>query len=138
MDRPDGSPTAVDVVQSPTWADIEGRDRSLLMNQALVNYNDAFDLLYMVPAGKTFYLTDYSAFLWASAAGNAELNQMCAVEIVDATTGVTIVSSGGNGGVVGTLKREVTIPGGDVLMGTLYNGSNHGCRASLCMLGYEV
>ncbi len=138
MDRPDGSPTAVDVVLRPEWAAVEKIDKNIYFVSGIINVG-AFDFsTYVVTAGKTLYICGLSWGLNACVASDRDLNQMGMVQLRDNTTGVTFTILGGNGGHGIVYSKPHTIPSAHSLRWYIVNASNHTCWGEIAIWGYEV
>ncbi len=135
-DRPDGSPTAVDVVLRPEWAAVQGTDKNLIaigINKGegeYIEYN-----LYTVPVGKQFVMTAIGVASYANVVANADLNQIFLVRVVNVAE---TLNFGGNGGAYNYLPRPIVFAAGVIPDIFLYNFSNHHCDLRLSVQGYEV
>jgi len=141
--RPDFSPTSADVVLRPEWRANEGVDKNFIEAEvALVGYGLSAAFTYVVTLGKILYITDFGFTLRASAAANAELNQIGFL-IIRQNHGGGIYTDfghiGGNGGAHWTHSKPTPVerlPGS--LEFRLYNYSNHACVGTISVYGYEV
>jgi hypothetical protein len=137
-DRPDGSPTAVDVVSRAQWAAEEGTDKDFDggdLNQAT---GVRVTTSYLVPVDKILYITHLSGDCHATAVANRELNQICAVTIYNVTDAVTMTYIGGNGGAVASYSKPITCQGGKIYDFSVINWSGHNCDLGVSAYGYEV
>ncbi len=135
-DRPDGSPTAVDVKSAAAWAAIESNDKVFVASG--VQASGGIEIVaYVVPAGKVVYVE------WASLqseadnlAASGDLNQMVSgLVFAGAATGIRF---GGNGGGFALLARPIKAIAGETITGWCQNVSAHQCRVSLVIGGYEA
>ncbi len=135
-DRPDGSPTAVDVVLRPEWAAEIGTDKDLYAVGAGLPPGTPWGVAYTPPAGTDYIITDLSGGLIADAVADADLNQICLVYI---QVGAAVpVVAGGNGGAVVPLRKPITVPAGVVVTIFVLNASGHICTGYVTAHGYEV
>jgi hypothetical protein len=138
--RPDGSPTAVDVVLRPEWAAVEGIDKTFgggNLNGMTYGANPV-EVDYTVPTGKTLYITDVDWNLFADAAANADANQIGVLYVSDSTTSAVFTTLGGNGGAGRSYSRPIIIPAGHVFHLKLWAWTNHPCGGNVNARGYEV
>jgi len=136
--RPDFSPTVVDVVLRPEWATVEATDKNF--SAALNNHarGAGAALAYAVPAGKTLRLTNASVYEEAAANADCDLMQITGLLIVDTTTGATLWSQGGNGGVGATFTTPLVIPAGHAVVIEAISGANHNVNTIVSAGGYEI
>lgn len=136
--RPDFSPTAVDVVLRPEWAAVESKDKQFYATAVNVASAGNVVLNYVVPVGKTLYITEYSFSISATnPAVDGEKNQMGEGLIFNTTTATTLIKIGGNGGFGFTLPKPLAISGETVTF-IAYNASAHNVDLGVTALGYEV
>ena len=137
-DRPDGSPTAVDVVLRPEWAAVQAKDKVFTFRWVVLAPGVGLYLLYVVPAGKTLYIVEIGEAMYAQDAADAELNQMFSGYIYEHTTQGTLWRMGGNGGAGAVFNKPLVIPAGHQVDFGLTNQSNHHVLADMAAGGYEV
>ncbi len=136
MDRPDGSPTAVDVVLRPEWAAIEATDLNLSGLDFNLPFNGFATFSYLVPAGKRLYVTHLSSSCLANAAGSGDLNQFCQTQLwIGVAQEVTI---GSNGGGLWPLSKPLVLTAGQTLIVYAISFANHAVDVVGGALGYEV
>lgn len=135
-DRPDGSPTAVDVVLRPEWAAFKGTFKNLSAEGTNKAFGESVTGEYLVPAGKTLYVNTLAFVIGAYAVANADLNQIGQAEILDTLLARGAV--GGNGGGVLVFPIPIVVAAGHTLywMGTCK--ANHACNIGVIVKGYEV
>ena len=136
-DRPDFSPTAVDVVLRPEWAAKEGADKEFIVENTALAAGDATQLDYTVPVGKTLVITDVSYHLGATDLANGELNQICRCRITEVIALETKWVEGGNGGGHHALRKPLIFLAGEQFRIGVRNMSNHTCVAGSFAAGYE-
>ncbi len=137
-DRPDGSPTAVDVVLRPEWSAVNATDKNFLGTAANVATGLIATAAYTVPAGKTLYVTLLGFSIFATLAADRDLNQIGWVAANDNTLGVTNVAMGGNGGGCVPLNKPLKYAAGTSLEFRARNLSNHNCELLVFAAGYEL
>lgn len=138
MDRPDGSPTAVDVVTRAEWAVKEGTDIALTVGFTVKAAHTQTSAFRDVTVGKTYYITSLSFRSQADAAADSDLNQICYAIILDSTAGTNLWVQGGNGGGSQSMARPVPVPSGHRVFIIVGNSSNHDCELFAGIAGYEV
>jgi len=104
-------------------------------NQA---WNGVASLIYVVPPGKTLYIMGAATKSMASAAADAELNQMCELIIEDLPSGDDLWWQGGNGGVGQSFTQPIKYDAGHSFILIARNKANHNCNIQVTALGYEV
>mgnify|MGYP001574539190 CR=1 FL=1 len=132
--RPDFSPTAVDVILRPEWAAQEGTDKQFLAED-VKTYRQLVETIYTVPAGRKLIITDLIGRAFATAAANADLNQIMEITCFTDTTELVIV--GGNGGLAVTLSKPLVILAGALFSLRTYCNANHEMNVAALASGYE-
>ncbi len=122
----------------PEWAALGAVDKTFVSGDTGKARNDSVVVNYIVPAGKTLYITTLSCYSGASGAADSDLNQMCKIVCGDATTGTNFWTQAGNGGVGAVLSKPGVIPAGHQAQFSVVNLANHNCDIGLSVLGYEV
>ena len=124
--------------EKPEWAAFEGKDKNFYD----VANNKASGLSvsesYVVPAGKTLYITSFSFICIAAAVADRDLNQMCYGWIHDGDLASTIWSQGGNGGGFATFSKPLVFAAGNTVSFACTNYANHNCNLAVSANGYEV
>ncbi len=138
MDRPDGSPTAVDVVLRPQWAAKEGTDLNFHGIGLIQPFGGFASHNYTPGPGKTGYLTDIGGSGYGSAAGDRELNQIIIVAVNDTSVATTLALAGGNGGVFMSPAKPIVCPSGPIIVIQIINYSAHNMNLEVYAAGYEV
>jgi len=120
------------------WAAIEATDinfHSGLNNAA----NLACHLLnYVVPAGRTLYITYYTITAFTIVVADQEKPQICTGYIQDVTAGIVLMRLGGNGGAEIPLNKPVVIPGGNTARFAVCNFTGHVADIFLASGGYLI
>ena len=137
-DRPDWSPTAVDVVLRPEWATLEAVDKNLTAQNLAAAYNESADVVYVVPAGKTLIITQVSFACVAAAAANGDLPQIGGIILRDDTDGVNRFVRGGNGGGGYVMSKPEAFVAGHTCKATVKSFANHACIIYVQAAGYEI
>lgn len=94
--------------------------------------------LYDVLTGNTLYITTLTALIYATLVGNADLNQMCYIEVYAPSVATLQVQFTLNGGGVIVLKQPIKVSAGGRLIIYIYNVANHNCEIALTARGYEI
>jgi len=128
----------VGVYLQPEWATRTGIDKNFIISGLSLAFQQASNLLYTVPAGKTLFVCGLSFYSYAEVAANADLNQMGFAYAYNLTTKVELAAIGGNGGNGITLPKPVAIPAGNVFLLAAYCVANHLCHVEAYAWGYEV
>ncbi len=135
-DKPDGQGLTVDLMLRPEWSAVEGIDKDMNASDATLAFGETAGITYVVPVGKRLYITDLSGALYAAAAANADLNQICAVWL---SVGLTLKGvNGGNGGASLSPKKPWVATAGQTVTAFLYSFANHSCSGTITLSGYEV
>ena len=137
-DRPDWSPTAVDVVLRPEWAALEGTDWERGAGGDDKAFEDQVGVTYNVPAGRTLYITHVTFACVANLAVSGDLNQMCYCFLNDNTAATNHLRIGGNGGGSVILSKPVVIPAGHQVGAYIVSYANHAVNMGVSAFGYEV
>lgn len=133
---PDFEGDKVGLYLKPEWAAKEGVDKNFYAVGADKAFGAGADGSYVVPAGKTLYITQYSYYNRAVLAADADNNQMCWGYLTDLI--IADVVFGGNGGGGGILKKPWVIIAGATMKWYIKNTANHNCHIGLVINGYEV
>lgn len=136
-DRPDYSPTAVDVVLRPEWAAREGTDKSFSASGINLAFGEFADLSYVVPAGKTLVITTITARVDATLAADGDSEQHAEVLLRDVTAATQWINPGVNGGFGLSLNRPIRVPAGHTYKQTIYSRANHNVTLRMDTFGYE-
>ncbi len=122
----------------PEWAAKEAVDKSFESGIVLVGFNAGTSVSYVVPAGKTLYITQFGFRGLASVVGDSDLNQMCYGWIDEITAGLVLWQQGGNGGGGATFPKPIAIPAGHQVDFYVYGMANHNLLVLVTAAGYEV
>lgn len=137
MDRPDGSPTAADVVLRPEWAAVEATDKVFWLDTGvLVPTGNAIGE-YLVPVVKTLYIVAVSFATYPNLVADAEKNQMGSVRLYDADSAGSNVWLGGNGGGYAAMPKPLVYIGGNHFRYVFTNWAGHDLTGELTVWGYE-
>ena len=137
-DRPDFSPTAVDVVLRPEWQTVLGVDKSFRAVGAVASPPGFVYLDYTVPAGKTLYITDVGFSAITSVLADADLNTNCSVMLYDNTLVEVDDEVGGNYGGGKSYSVPHVFAAGTQFELRAYNKSGHAMTVSATARGYEL
>ncbi len=134
--RPDGSPTAVDVVLRPEWAAIEGTDNVVQAFDVNLAANGFCAVAYTPAAGRLLVITNLTGELYA-------VNVADRGQPVVMSAGIQVglaypVLVGGYGGVVVPLTKPIQVPGGTQVTISGTNRSGVVCNAVITGYGYEM
>ncbi|GAH49069.1 unnamed protein product [marine sediment metagenome] len=126
------------IYSEASWAAKEANDKnfiSWLANQATFGNTD---IAYVVPAGKTLYITQISFMCHAFLAANCDLNQFCWAFIQESIGGAFKYYQGGNGGGGQTFTKPLVFIAGQALLGRIQNATNHNATIAISIGGYEL
>jgi len=123
---------------TPEWAALEGLEKSFIAFDGAEVAGGTAHLDYVVPAGKTLYITRLSFKSEANDAGKEELNQICSAALINLDTGDYLWWQGGNGGGGLSLSQPESFSAGANVRFAVTNGSGHICAIYLTAIGYEV
>ncbi len=137
-DRPDGSPTAVDVVLRPEWAAIESKDKLFTASGVALAWEDFISVAYVVPAGKTLYITHASCKINADAAPDADKPQNASFILTAPNIATPVAHLGVNTGGFMQFPRPIRVDAAGTFTVFLYSEANHATFAALSVGGYEV
>ena len=135
-DRPDGSPTSVDVILRADWAPQIGTDKDLTAPAFSVGFGGFADLTYVPPADKMLLITDVVGSMVADAVADAEKSNM--MEVVIVVAGGDSIRIGGNGGAAMPWRKPIVVPPSTAVDVIVYNMSGHTCSGRVTAHGYEV
>ncbi len=130
-DRPDGSPTAVDVVLRPEWAAVQAVDKNFYSGGGGLVWGDFLEIPFIVPAGKTLYITHFSVSARADGIADADKNQICVAYIRNVTLALILYTLGGNGGGSANLTKAIRINSGEQV---IFHGTNYAAHDSTVYL----
>jgi len=133
---PDYTGMKVDVVLRPEWAAVHTIDKSFIASDANVAWSGNAHVSYVVPAGKTLFITDIEVKNTAFAAANGDLPQMCAAVINDGTPTYFLLQ-GGDGGVGAHFIKPLVFQAGVTVTFTVENWANHATNCAVVAMGYE-
>lgn len=137
-DRPDGQGLNYGLLMAAEWAAREGNDKDFICAAGNLGVGNSVTDTYVVPAGKTLYINEYSFSCEATGPADRDLNQIVTMRIRNSTTGVDAVFTGGNGGGGGSLPKPVEFTAGQTMTLQCYNSANHSCHVVATCHGYEV
>lgn len=94
---------------------------------------------YTVTTGKTLYITDIGASLYAcTLATDGDKNQIVRIQLFDSTVGQILFDSGGNGGLLGNLNSPFRVAAGHLIYIIIWNNSAHDANFTMYWKGYEI
>jgi len=134
---PDYSGMKVDVVSRPEWAAKEATDKNFLGTATTQARLGSATVIYAVTSDEALYITQLACAIYATAAADADLNQMGSMRVYDATDGVALFVQGVNGGAGIPFNKSLVIPTGHTVWIQAYNLSNHNCELVISAGGYE-
>jgi hypothetical protein len=122
----------------PEWAAKEAKDKSfsaLLLNAA----SGLFTFVtYVVPAGKTLYITQLSAFIVGAAAADQDKPHSAIVEAAESGAPTYYWRQGCDTGLGVSLSKPIVFKAGETAWFGITNWANHICHISVLAAGYEV
>ncbi len=120
----------------PEWAAKEGIDLNLLALGAGKTWGQGVILFQPVLAGQTLFITQVQCAIFADAALDSELNNMCSLSLVVGV--INVAYQGGNGGVSLPLPKPIVIVGVDCFSAGVTDRSNPTCSLVVSAQGYLV
>jgi hypothetical protein len=121
----------------PEWAARQGIDKNFLISGASKANGEYAETQYIVPSGKTLYLTQATFGLWATAAADADNNQIGDFWIYDYDELEYPAILGGNGGNQVVFSKPIVVEAGVKVGMGITNRANHTCDLWGACLGYE-
>lgn len=118
------------------WAAFEGTDRNFYDVANNVVPGGVVVEAYVVPAGVTLVITQFSFMSNAAAIDDRDNNQMCEGIITDSVDG-NLVRIGGNGGGSENFAKPLEILAGRAVTFWAVNNANHNCNLTVCAQAYE-
>lgn len=128
----------VGVHLQPDWAALQGQDKNFSYWAVNKAWGESIGLeAYLVPEGKTLYITGIQVAIFAANQADADLPHHFYAEVTndDETFKVQL---GGDGGIAPNFARPLRTDGGVFADFWLSNESNHNCDLHLCVQGYEI
>lgn len=135
-DYPDYEGGKAGIYLIPEWAAFEATDKNFTASAINVARLGAAFVNYVVPAGKTLYITTASFSNRANLAADADKNQMCDLIIQDGA--VSVFYQGANGGGNVSLSKPLVFDAGSSVSFYIYNQANHNTVVALVAGGYEI
>ena len=120
------------------WAVRQGIDKtfySAAVNQAA---GESTYVTYTPGVGKSLYIEYFTASCYATAVADADKDQIAFGYIKDNTDNTTYATIAGSGGWHIALPTPVKIPAEHVMVGYVYNMTNHNCEIRVVVGGYEI
>jgi len=120
------------------WAAVQATD--IEFTAAMINavFGNTAQVTYLVPAGRTLYITEYSFAIYATVAANADNEQHGGLMLEDITLGVQYLLQAGNGGGGLSLNKPIVTPGGNQFRMTVFCHANHACTIRADCGGYQI
>ena len=136
-DKPDGMGLTADLVIRSEWAELEGYYKVLTATAVNKTFGQTASVVYLVPGGKTLYITTLMGTALASLAADADNNQMCFVEFYAPNVATLQSRWSANGGNVIPLSQPIKVAEGGLFIATITNYSNHAQDLSISARGWE-
>ena len=133
-----GEMQKVGVYSQSAWAVRQGVDKIFYASRANQPAGESTYVTYTPPTGKALYIDFFTGSMYATAAANGELNQIAFGYVKDNTANIGYSTIAGNGGWAFAFPNPVKIPAGHVMVGYIYNMSNHNCEIRIVVGGYEL
>ena len=131
IDKPDDSPSAYGVVSRPEWQAQEGLGHAWTLAGVGLAAGANANTTYLVPTGRTLYITQASCAVWGNLAADRDKHQIVELE-------VTANYIGGHGGCQIIAPTPLRFPAGITVTFQLTNRSNHAMDYHATFRGYEV
>jgi len=120
------------------WAAHEGIDKNIFATLTNCVKNAVVVGSYLVPAGKTLYVTEFSFAIWATNAADADNNQFGYAYLVELGLGLVTDIVGGNGGGFMPLAKPAVFTAGQTMRAVVSCQTNHFSEIRVTAHGYEV
>ncbi len=137
-DKPDGTGLIYDIVLRDVWSAIGASDKNFFDYAAALGIGTSAFLSYVVPAGKTLYITYLGVDVYATLIADRDLNQMVMAYLWNQTTLTVLARITGNGGVVSPFPKPVVIGAGEEFRAYVQNDTSHICEVGVTVMGYEI
>jgi hypothetical protein len=137
-EKPDGMGLTADLMTRADFATLEARDKEMNFIDTGLTFGVASFLDYTVPAGKTFYVTNFGFAIYASAAADGDNNQFGSCDLKNQTDTTYHGTFGGNGGGAITLPKPIKFTAGKVVRFQIWSYANHDVDVEGYVGGYEV
>lgn len=128
----------VGVYLEPEWAAKEGLDKNWHRVISAQAYGIGEGITYVIPAGKTLYISGFACRATADDIANANEHQTFSVEINNYTDTVNLISFGGDGGGGLSLNKPFAVEGGKTVKFQAWNWAAHTSSFRLTVWGYEI
>jgi hypothetical protein len=122
----------------PEWAAKESKDKTFAALEANAIRGVYASVTYVVPEGKTLYITQVSAVAVAVLAAESDKPHTAWIEISDADTGDDYWEQGCDTGFGIVLPKPIVLPAGTNVVFLIINYANHTCSIYILAAGYEV
>lgn len=129
---------SVGVYLQPDWQAKEGRDKNFRIEGTARGWLEGGYIAYIVPTGRTLYITGMSIVVRPSLASNSVYNHNATAYIYNATNSIFLAQISGFGGAGLTFSKPFSISTGKVFRLYIYCYSNFDCELTGYAWGYEI
>ena len=137
-DKPDGLGLTADLILRPEWTVLESHDKSFVAGVVDAATGVSVTVAYVVPAGKTLYITQFSWRSKGNLVADRDNNHMCDGIILDVTSASYYWYQGSNAGGAAHLVKPISIPSAHTVNFDCTNLANHNCDLVVFAAGYEL
>jgi hypothetical protein len=128
----------VGIFLKPDWETVQGNWKSLSYQLTSIASGCASYFEYTVPAGKTLFITHFTAQGQADDPADFDKPEYMRVTIWNWDDAITWANQGGDAGAGLAFPTPAKITAGKTLRCVGGNYSSHGMHISICVTGYEV
>lgn len=121
-----------------SWGAVEGVDKNFTAFATNKGYQGKAENAYVVPAGKTLYIKQFSFQANGSAAADRDKQQACVGGIYSSDLGDYKWWQGANCGGGFPFTTPLVFEAGDTVTFLCYNYSNHNCDLGVAAGGIEL
>lgn len=121
----------------PEWASLQQLDMNFNYPGVNVATGGNANGAYVVPAGRTLFITSIQAYIYGFAAGDRNSNQFFVGEAYT-DSGSFTVQFGGNGGAILDFTKSLRVDALDTVNFYIRNYANHNVNMGISIQGYQI
>lgn len=127
---------SVGIYLKADWEVLQGNEKIMVLYTTNVPWANSDYVEYVVPEGKTFFVTYFTGLARAYAAADADKAQHFQAKL--RIWGTDYVWVGGDGGFAVTLPTPLAVDGEDKIYGYIENRANHAMTMAVTVGGYQI
>ena len=135
---PDYEGNKLGIYDKPFWAVYEGLDKNFILSGVKKAYGGEHVVRYVIPTGKTLFVTHATFCMFADAVADADSNQIIELVIYNFTTSAYEAIQGGNGGGFFPLPTPLIFTAGEEVGFSVVHRGNHDAFIFGVVRGYEI